>query len=161
MQGRKPPMNLAEPIPDPILRPATTRIAPVDLCDTGCKRATVTARGRPPKLISFDAFCRQIDRFPSLTALRLEGPVEPLLHPRLFDMVRYAAERGIAVTLRSGLLPLSERRAEECVASGLRRLCVPFDPARPDARVARNLERIAAAKREANEESPEIELVAP
>jgi MoaA/NifB/PqqE/SkfB family radical SAM enzyme len=150
-------MNLAEPI----LRPESTSIVPVTLCDVACKLASVSVRGRPPKLVSFDAFCRQVDRFPSLTALRLEGPVEPLLHPRLFDMVRYASERGIAVTLRSGLVSLSERRAEECVASGLRRLCVPFDAARPDARVARNLERIAVAKRYLAEESPEIELIAP
>lgn len=138
-------MNLVEPLP----KPATTQISPVGVRDAGCK------------LAGFDAFCRQIDRFPSLSTLRLEGPGEPLLHPRLFDMVRYAADHGIAVTLRTGLYPLSERRAEELVSSGLRRLCVPFDPARPDARVAKSLERVAAAKRHLAEEFPEIELLKP
>ncbi len=86
-------------------------------------------RNGAPAFLSFDAFCRLIGQFPDLEELRLHGAGEPLAHPRFFDMVRYAAERGIQVATTSRLQVFSRRRAQECVSSGLRRLEVPLDAA--------------------------------
>ena len=152
-------MKPAEPLP----LPAATQVAPVRAGDVGCRISPSSGRplpARPAALMSFGAFCRLVDALPPLAELRLEGGAEPLLHPRIFDMVRYAAARGIEVSLRSRLVPFSPRRAEECVASGLARLRVPVDPARPDPRVLRNLERIVAARGAAGAQSPKIELIA-
>src|SRR5688572_32949520 len=137
-------MKVAEPLP----LPAVTQVEPVRAGDVGCRISRASGRplpARPAVLMSFGAFCRLVDALPPLAELRLEGGAEPLLHPRLFDMVRYASAGGVEVSLRSRLLPFSQQRAEDCVASGLVRLRVPIDPARPDPRVMRNLERIVAA----------------
>jgi MoaA/NifB/PqqE/SkfB family radical SAM enzyme len=86
-------------------------------------------RNAPPAFLSFDAFRRLLDDLPDLEALRLQGAGEPLAHPRFFDMVSYAARRGVHVSTSSRLQAFNLRRAEECVRSGLRHLHIPLDAA--------------------------------
>jgi radical SAM protein with 4Fe4S-binding SPASM domain len=95
-----------------------------------------------------------------LQELQLQGAEEPLLHPRLFDMVRYAASRGVEVSLHTSLPGLTARRAEECVASGLRRLHVALGPAGPGRKpVLRSLRLLIAAKKNAASRWPTVHLV--
>jgi radical SAM protein with 4Fe4S-binding SPASM domain len=119
----------------------------------------------------YDAFCRLLDQFPAVRELHLQGLGEPLLHPRFFDMVRYAAQRGIEVSTNTNLTALSERRAEECVKSGLARLHVSLDAAEARAyeyirvgarfsKVLRNLGWLNEAKERLGAAQPEIRLVA-
>ncbi len=126
---------------------------------------------KPPAFMSFEAFCRVLDGFGALKELHLQGLGEPLLHPRFFDMVRYAAARGIAVSTNTNLTALSQRRAEECVTSGLARIHVSLDAAEAEAyeyirvgarfgRVLRNLGWLTAAKRRLQSRAPRIALVA-
>ena len=61
--------------------------------------------------------------------MHLQGLGEPMMHPRFFDMVAYAAGKGIRVTTNSNLTLLNERRAAACVASGLDCLHVSIDGA--------------------------------
>lgn len=48
--------------------------------------------------LELDAFTELIDALPSLRHIELQGEGEPLLHPRFFEMVRYARARGIRVS---------------------------------------------------------------
>src|SRR4051812_42750450 len=77
--------------------------------------------------MDYNLFCRLVDRLPELTDLRLQGRGEPLLHLHLFDMVKYAVQRGMLVSLTTGLTALTEQRAEECVRSGLYRIRIIVD----------------------------------
>jgi MoaA/NifB/PqqE/SkfB family radical SAM enzyme len=79
--------------------------------------------------MSYELFTRTIDELAGLEELHLQGLGEPLMHPRFFDMVRYAADKGIHVTTNSNLTLLNERRAAACVASGLDALHVSIDGA--------------------------------
>jgi MoaA/NifB/PqqE/SkfB family radical SAM enzyme len=79
--------------------------------------------------MAFDAFCRLLDEFEGVKELHLQGLGEPLLHARFFDMVRYAAARGVEVSTNTNLTALSRRRAEDCVKSGLRRMQVSLERA--------------------------------
>ena len=152
----------AEPI-DSVQLPDSLQLEPVGHC---ARRWTLGAEGlrddgapfSAPALYGYDAFCRLIDQFPGLAELQLRGVGEPLLHPRFFDMVRYASERGVQVSTESDLPALSERRAEECVASGLRHLYVRMRP--PAELVHARLRRLAAAKRKANSPWPVVTLLA-
>jgi radical SAM protein with 4Fe4S-binding SPASM domain len=110
-----------------------------------------------PALYRYEAFCRLIDQYPGLAELKLRGIGEPLLHPRFFDMVRYACARGVKVSTETDLPALSERRAEECVASGLRHLYVRVRP--PSGLVFARLRRLAAAKRKLNSAWPALTLL--
>jgi len=133
-------------------------------------RGQSSTRAPAPALMSFDAYCRLVDEFPALAQIEFSAPVDPLLHPRFFDMVRYAGARGLQVSARSELLSLSPARAEECVTSGLYRLQVALEPPRPrlanEVRVAapfsralRNVTRLVEAKRRLGASLPQIELL--
>src|SRR5919198_2826982 len=121
--------------------------------------------------MDFDAFTRIVDQFVGLEVLHLQGMGEPMMHPRFFDMVAYAAAKGIEVSTNSNLTLLSERRAHLCVLSGLGYLHVSLDGARAETyeairvraqldRVLRNLRRLIEARRQAASELPRIRLVA-
>jgi radical SAM protein with 4Fe4S-binding SPASM domain len=152
--------------------PAFVQIEPVGQCNLACRMCPVVLREeKPPAFMPFEAFCRLVDGFPSLKELHLQGLGEPLLHPRFFDMVRYAAQRGIQVSTNSNLTALSERRAEECVRSGLARLHVSLDAAEAQAyeyirvgarfgKVLRNLGWVTETRRRLRAATPQIRLVA-
>jgi radical SAM protein with 4Fe4S-binding SPASM domain len=152
--------------------PSFVQIEPVGRCNLACKMCRVVYREeKAPALMSYDAFCRLLDQFPAIHELHLQGLGEPLLHPRFFDMVRYAAARGIEVSTNTNLTALSERRAEECVKSGLRRMHVSLDAAHAEAyeyirvgarfdKVMRNLAWLNEARHRLRAEIPEIRLVA-
>jgi len=121
--------------------------------------------------IDFHLFCRLVDQLPELTDLRLQGRGEPLLHLHLFDMVRYAIERGMLVSITTGLTALSETRAQECVLCGLHQVRVVIDASTSPLtmpapihsrhlRVLRNLRRLMAARSRAQCLRPEIALTA-
>ena len=148
-------MNLAEQI-EPVL-PKNAQLEPV-------------GPAKAPALMSFEAFCALLAEQPGLRALELQGAGEPLAHPRFFDMVAYAAARGIEVTTTTTLLTISDARIEECVASGLRRIDVApgaSDPSdcdylRPGSklrRALRNVQRMREAKQRHAAEHPEIRIV--
>ncbi len=152
--------------------PQFVQIEPVGQCNLACRMCPVVFRDeKPPAFMPFDEFCRLLDQFPAVTELQLQGLGEPLLHPRFFDMVRYAAARGIAVSTNSNLTALSERRAAECVTSGLARLHVSLDAAQAEAyeyirvgasfdKVLRNLGWLNRAKQRLGAAAPEVRLVA-
>ena len=152
--------------------PGFVQIEPVGQCNLACRMCPVVFREeKPPAFMSFDAFCRLVDQFSPLEELHLQGLGEPLLHPRFFDMVRYAVQHGVRVSTNSNLTALSERRAEDCVRSGLARLHVSLDAAEAQAyeyirvgarfsKVLRNLGWLTAAKERLHAKAPEIRLVA-
>jgi MoaA/NifB/PqqE/SkfB family radical SAM enzyme len=119
----------------------------------------------------FELFTRMVDELAGVPELHLQGLGEPMLHPRFFDMVRYAAGRGFRVSTNSNLTLLHPRRAERCVRSGLDRLHVSIDGATPEtyeairhrsrfARVVRNLEGLLAARERLGSALPRQRMVA-
>lgn len=156
--------------------PQFVQIEPVGQCNLRCRMCPIAFReggapGDPPAFMAFDNYCALIDQFPGLQELHLQGLGEPLMHPRFFDMVSHAAQRGICVSTNTNITVLSERRAELCVASGLARIHVSIDAAsaavyeaiRVRARfekVLRNVRRLEAARRRAGSQRPTLHVVA-
>lgn len=156
--------------------PRFLQVEPVGQCNLRCTMCPVQFRGAgspggPPAFMSFDAYCRLIEEFDGLGELHLQGLGEPLMHPRFFDMVRHASDRGIVVSTNTNMTVLSEKRAALCVASGLRRIHVSIDAAsapvyeyiRIGARlekVLRNVRRLVAARLAAGSSTPELHIVA-
>lgn len=142
-------MNIAESPVALLALPAVVQIEPV---------GRRMLPGSPPALMAFDAFCRIVAGLRPPAGIHLHGTADPLLHPRLFDMVAHAVARGFEVSVTTRLPMLAPSRAEECVRSGLARLrvvseerAVPF--------VERGLRRIEEAKRRLESGHPEVELV--
>ena len=152
--------------------PSFVQIEPVGQCNLACRMCPVVMREeKPPAFMPFEEFTRLIDQFPDLRELHLQGLGEPFLHPRFFEMIAYAAARGVEVSTNTNLTALSPRRAQACVKSGLARLHVSLDAADPAAyeyirvgssfdRVLRNLDLLVDAKRRCGALFPEIRMVA-
>jgi radical SAM protein with 4Fe4S-binding SPASM domain len=152
--------------------PQFVQLEPVGQCNLKCRMCPVVYRdAKPPAFMAYEDYCGLLDQFEGVKELHLQGLGEPLLHPRFFDMVRYAAARGIEVSTNTNLTALSPRRAEECVRSGLRRMHVSLDSAEAQSyeyirvgarfdKVLRNLRWLTDAKRRLAASLPEIALVA-
>lgn len=156
--------------------PHFVQIEPIGQCNLRCKMCPIQFRtdgapGQPRAFMRFSVFRDLIDQFPEVTELQLQGLGEPLLHLHFFDMVRYAAQRGIRVSTNTNLTVMSEQRAQECVVSGLHTMHVSLDGASAQAyesirvrarfsRVLRNLRRVTNTKAQLQSELPHIRLVA-
>lgn len=111
--------------------------------------------------LSMTVFEALAPAFPGLEALILNGVGEPLLHPRLEEMIRAARERmpGKAwVGFQSNGLLLTDARAVSLASAGLDRVCFSIDGVSPETfrkvraggeieGVERALAAMAAAKR--------------
>lgn len=114
-----------------------------------------------PAFMCFDTFRRLLDQFSAARVLRLQGAGEPLAHPRFFDMVRYAAGRGMQVSALTALPPLSPYRAEECAKSGLQHLDIVFPAASAPAIFWRTVAHLQKAKKTLGAVMPWLRLVVP
>lgn len=112
--------------------PSYVQVEPVGQCNLRCQMCSIQFRQDgppvgPPAFMDFATFTSIIDQFPALTDLHLQGLGEPMMHPRYFDMVEFAAGKGIKVTTNSNLTLLNPKRAERCVTSGLECLHISID----------------------------------
>ncbi len=101
-------------------------------CNLACTMCLVSYRpkvGKRAGSMSYDMFRRLVDELPGLERLTLQGLGEPLLAPRIMDMIAYAAGRGIAVGFNTNGQLLTPARAERLAASGLSWLCISVDGA--------------------------------
>jgi radical SAM protein with 4Fe4S-binding SPASM domain len=155
--------------------PTYVQIEPVGQCNLRCQMCSIQFRKDGPPygplaFMKYETYTSIIDQFTNLRELHLQGLGEPMMHPRFFDMVEYAAKKGIKVSTNSNLTLLNERRAERCVTSGLRYLHISMDGADPETyesirvrahfeRVVANLERILAARIRLESEYPRLHMV--
>ncbi len=154
--------------------PAFLQVEPVGQCNLRCQMCPIQFRQDGPPygplaFMDFDAFVRLVDQFPGLQELHLQGLGEPMMHPRFFDMVAFAAARGICVSTNTNLTLLNERRAAACVTSGLERLHVSVDGATAETyerirvrshfdKVVRNLGLLREARERAGSDRPHFHL---
>ncbi len=155
--------------------PTYVQIEPVGQCNLRCQMCAIQFRQDgppygPPAFMPFETFTRLLDQFAGLRELHLQGLGEPMMHPRFFEMVEYAAAKGVRVTTNSNLTLLNERRAERCVTSGLDCLHISLDGATSATyerirkrahfeRVVANIERLLAARERLGSATPRLHLV--
>ncbi|MCA1668373.1 MAG: radical SAM protein [Thermomicrobia bacterium] len=133
--------------------PTFVQIEPVGQCNLRCKMCAIQFREDGPPhgplaFMDFAKFTALVDQFPALEELQLQGLGEPMMHPKFFDMVAYAAGRGVKVSTNTNLTLLNPRRAERCVTSGLDTLHFSIDGATAETyegiRVYAKYERVIA-----------------
>ncbi len=155
--------------------PTYVQIEPVGQCNLRCQMCPIQFRQDgppygPPAFMDFALYQRLIDQFTGLKVLHLQGLGEPMMHPRFFDMISYAVDRGIRVTTNSNLTLINARRAELCVTSGLDTLHISLDGATAETferirtrahfdRVIRNLEEVLAARNRRQSALPHLHMV--
>jgi Radical SAM superfamily len=156
--------------------PRFLQVEPVGQCSLRCQMCPIQFPRDgppygPPAFMDFDAFTRLLDQFPDLEELQLQGLGEPMMPPRFFDMVAYAASRRIKVGTNSNLTLLNAKRAELCVTSGLVELHASIDGAAAETyeeirvrshfdRITRNIEGLVEARRRLGSATPWLQMVA-
>lgn len=151
--------------------PAYVQIEPVGRCNLRCQMCPIQFRpDAAPAFMDFDVFTRLVDQFPTLRELHLQGLGEPLMHPRFFDMVTYAVDRGVRVTTNTNLTLLTARRARASVTSGLAEVHGSIDGANAKtyerirvrarfARVQHNLANLVCERERLQSRTPSIQVV--
>ncbi len=155
--------------------PSYVQIEPVGQCNLRCQMCSIQFRQDgppygPPAFMEFETFIHLIDQMADVQELHMQGLGEPMMHPRFFDMVEYATDRGIRVTTNSNLTLLNDKRAERCVNSGLDCLHISIDGATAETyerirvrahfdRVLRNLERLLRVRERLGSTHPTLIMV--
>ncbi len=79
-------------------------------------------------LMNFQTYCRVIDEARGFVQdADLFGGGEPLMHPRIFDMIAYARQAGIRTRLHTNATLLTPERGRLLLESGLDYLSFSFD----------------------------------
>ncbi len=123
----------------------------------------------PPADLTLERFHDVMRQLPRLRRVVLHGIGEPLLNPRLPQMVRELKVRGAYVLFNSNGLLLRGRWPVRLVESGLDELRVSIDAGSPETyravrgadgfeRIFANLRLLAAAKAERQSETPRVSL---
>lgn len=144
-------------------------------CNLNCHTCIRHSWVSPNAFMSMDIFHRIMDSLPGLP--QLERVVftsfgEPLVHPKIFDMIAAIRDYGLEVTLGSNGILLSEKVARKLVDLGVDLLMVSIDGVKPEVyedvrdtqldNVLHNLKRFNQIKEEAGTRKPTlgIEFVA-
>lgn len=153
-------------------RPYILVVDPTNVCNLRCPLCPtgLMQRGREAGMIPWETFTRVIDELaPWAYKVNLFNWGEPLLHPHLFEMIRYAADRNLATSMSSNLsIQVSDERIDDLVRSGLEFLCLSIDGATQEtyARYRRrgnlelvlsNVRRILARRAQLGSRTPVLE----
>ncbi len=106
-------------------------LEPVSGCNLRCTycRGKMDLEGRRPYLMSWETFCRAIDTAPrSVESVALCAFGEPLLHPRICDMIDYIRASGRRVVLYSNCTLLTGERLDQLAKTDLSVLSVSIEP---------------------------------
>jgi len=140
-------LNYAIP---PILQLETTTA-----CNLDCPFCLRKGLCGSDEYLSFDAFCRIIDRIPC-RYVTLHGWGEPLMHPALPDMIRYAAGHKKSVNFTSNAT-LLDKNADILLASGLDAIAFSLpDLNRYTSQISENISRFAGLRDRSGQKTPEI-----
>ncbi|MCC6581598.1 MAG: SPASM domain-containing protein [Phycisphaeraceae bacterium] len=105
-------------------RPYKMKIESTNICNTHCQLCPtgIGMEGRPKGKMTFDQYRKLIDQLRRhLLALDLSMWGDPLIVPEIFDMIRYAHDRGVWTYISSNLHAFKphKNQAESLVRSGL------------------------------------------
>lgn len=111
-------------------KPLSVDIEIAAICDLACPHCSREFLVTPDKLINFELYKSIIDQAVKLDvpSVKLIWRGEPLLHPKVKELIQYAKESGIIeVIINTNATNLDEKKANELIDSGLDQLIYSFD----------------------------------
>jgi hypothetical protein len=109
--------------------PFVLRIEPCNVCSLRCPLCACGNGSDPRKkgFIDVEDYSRIIRENPQAIIVRLDGMGEPMLHPRIFDLIRIAKASGMSTVLHSNFYaPLCDC-SKDLLDSGLDRIVISID----------------------------------
>lgn len=105
-------------------------IEPTNSCNLRCLTCPVNVDLKREKgFMDFTFFKKIVDDNPQLDFIHLTFAGEPLLHPRIMDMISYAKSHGIRVRLVTNTTLLDKSVTQQILASGLDAITFSVDGA--------------------------------
>ena len=100
-----------------------------NLCNLNCPMCPNDSIDPAKKgFMDFDLFKKIVDELSSKTQdIYLHHRGEPLLHPKLFEMIQYAKKKGLKTKLHSNATQLTEQKSIKLLDSGLDFVSFSFD----------------------------------
>jgi len=161
---QKPPLSGYYPIA--VKYPTMLFVEPVRKCNLRCRMCPIEVFTRPD-IITMDRYRHIIEEFHFIRRIELVGLGEPMLHPHLCEMIKLAAEKGIAAHFITNGSLLNYENCVKLIKAGLSALSISFDA--PTAatyeyirvgasfdNLLRNLHSLKEAKSKMNSKTPEI-----
>lgn len=117
--------------------PNVINIEPTNRCNLKCKYCPREKADKGIGIMDWNLFTRIIDEaanYNKLIMLNLHKDGESFLHPRFFDMVRYAKKKDVAKTIHmnTNAVCWTDRVIDELLDSGIDDITVSLDAARPE-----------------------------
>ncbi|MGB1100694.1 MAG: radical SAM/SPASM domain-containing protein [Flavobacteriales bacterium] len=119
-----------QPQMPPNVMPTSLSIEPTTSCNLRCPECPSGLRSftRPTGMLNVDHACRWIDELaPWLTYVNLYFQGEPLLHPKLDQLMAQCHRHGIYSSTSTNAHHLTEAKCEALIDAGLSRLIVSID----------------------------------
>lgn len=113
-------------------RPYVLIVDPTNVCNLRCPLCPtgLGQGGRKGQMMPWETFTRAIDALaPWAYEVNLYNWGESILHPHIWDMIRYAGSKNLATSMSANLNDVSNGAIEGIVASGLENLTLSIDGA--------------------------------
>lgn len=110
--------------------PLCVDIESAAICDLACSFCFRQWVATPDKIINLDFYKRIVDQCAEIgvPSLKLNWRGEPLLHPKLPEMIDYAKRKGILeVIINTNATTLTEAKSRELIEAGLDMMIYSFD----------------------------------
>lgn len=130
-------------------------------CNLNCIMCTRQRMTRPVGFMKMGLYKKIIDEVADyLELVYLHGLGEPLFHPGIFEMVKYAKKKGLSVGISTNATLLDKEKSRQLLSSGLDYLIIALDAATAETyrrvrggenfdQVIENVEEYLKLKREA------------
>ena len=106
------------------------QIEPTTRCNFTC--AFCSGRHMKQEDLDYQTFQTIVNEMPEIICMELQGEGEPFLHPRIYDMIRYAKNHGIQVSSISNGSLLTDANVEKILDSGLDSLNISIESPVPE-----------------------------
>ncbi len=113
-------------------RSLSFNLEPTFRCNLQCPMCPRFSSEDPHLDMSAQTYERISEQMSLAHTVDFTGWGEPLLHPRIYEMIRAAKERGCATTMTSNGTALNERNSTRLIESGLDVLTVSVDGGAPE-----------------------------
>jgi radical SAM protein with 4Fe4S-binding SPASM domain len=142
--------------------PVEVFIEPTNICNLSCIMCPIDTIKRDKGYIDFDIFKNIVDQIaPYSELVYLNAIGEPMLHPRLFDMVEYCKMKNLKVFLATNATMLTEENSKRLIQAGIDYIILPLDGATKETyekvrqgakyeKIIRNINNFLAEKRNNN-----------
>lgn len=94
-------------------------IEPTNICNLKCRHCTAQSINEKRGKMSFGFYKNIIDANPQLTCLILSRNGESLLNPDIYDMVKYAKDRNIYVSIYTNGILMNRDAADRLIYAGI------------------------------------------